>query len=173
MMQNLKKLPPVLRYPETFLRKKTQSVSAVDRNIKKLIQEMFEVMYADNGIGLAANQIGENLSIFIADISDDQSQPLVFINPEITEKSEKKQTYEEGCLSVPGIFAKVERPAKITVNALDQAGKPFSLAADGLLSQCIQHELDHLAGVLFIDYLTAMKRELILKKLKKLHLTVL
>lgn len=156
----------ILKYPDERLRTVAESVTSVDDSLRDTIDAMFETMYDSNGVGLAATQVNVHKRLFLADCSEDQSEPLVFINPEITEK-DGLFTNEEGCLSFPGVYAKVERASKVTVKALDRNGEEFSLTAEGLLAICIQHELDHLNGKLFVDYLSPLKRDRIRKKLEK------
>ncbi len=141
-------------------------VEEVNDEIRQLVSDMFETMKDENGIGLAATQVNRHVQVVVMDVSEDQSEPRVFINPEIIRK-EGTTISEEGCLSVPGNYAKVERAEAITVKALDKNGDSFELDADGLLAICIQHELDHLKGKLFIDYLSPLKRQRIRKKLEK------
>lgn len=157
---------PIIEFPDPRLRTKAKPVESVDKPIRRLIDDMFETMYAAPGIGLAATQVDVHLRLLVLDISEDKAQPMVFVNPEIL-SSEGSQVYQEGCLSVPGIYADVTRASTITVNALDRDGKAFQLTADGLLAVCIQHEMDHLAGKVFVDYLSPLKRELVKKKLAK------
>ena len=157
---------PIIEFPDPRLRTKAKPVESVDKRIRQLIDDMFETMYAAPGIGLAATQVDVHLRLLVLDISEDKAQPMVFINPEIV-ASEGSQVYQEGCLSVPGIYADVTRASKITINALDRDGEAFQLTADGLLAVCIQHEMDHLAGKVFVDYLSPLKRELVKKKLAK------
>lgn len=159
----------ILEFPDPRLRTIAQPVETVDDSIRELIDNMFETMYAAPGIGLAATQVNVHRRIVVMDISEDQSEPRVFINPEVTVLGEDMQPYEEGCLSVPGFYDSVDRPTRIRVNALDRDGNPFTLEPDGLLAVCIQHELDHLNGKLFVDYLSQVKRQRIRKKLEKLH----
>lgn len=156
----------VLRFPDERLRTVAKTVDKVDPSITTLIDNMFATMREENGIGLAATQVNVHQQVVVMDVSEEQDNPLVFINPEITHK-EGQTISEEGCLSVPNNYAQVERAEKITVSALDKDGKPFSLEADGLLAICIQHELDHLKGKLFVDYLSPLKRQRIKKKLEK------
>jgi peptide deformylase len=156
----------VLKYPDERLRKVAQPIDKVDDNIRSVIDDMFETMYEEQGVGLAATQVDVHKRLFVADCSEDQNEPLVFINPEITE-AEGHFKNDEGCLSFPGVYAKVERAEKITVTALDKNGERFSRSAEGLLAICIQHEIDHLEGKLFVDYLSPLKRERIRKKLEK------
>lgn len=156
----------VLKYPDERLRKVAQPIEKVDDSIRSVIDDMFETMYEEQGVGLAATQVDVHRRLFVADCSEDQNEPLVFINPEITE-AEGHFKNDEGCLSFPGVYAKVERAEKITVTALDKNGERFSRSAEGLLAICIQHEIDHLEGKLFVDYLSPLKRERIRKKLEK------
>ncbi|WP_414829176.1 peptide deformylase [Alteromonas sp. H39] len=156
----------VLSFPDERLRTVAKPVESVDDEIKQLVADMFETMKEENGIGLAATQVDRHVQVVVMDVSEEQDQPRVFINPEITSK-EGSTISEEGCLSVPGNYAKVERAESITVKALDAEGQPFELEADGLLAICIQHELDHLKGKLFVDYLSPLKRQRIRKKLEK------
>lgn len=156
----------VLKYPDERLRKVAAPVATVDDALRAVIDDMFETMYESQGVGLAATQVDVHQRLFVADCSEDQNEPLVFINPEIT-KAEGHFTNDEGCLSFPGVYAKVERAEKITVSALDRNGEQFSLNAEGLLAICIQHEIDHLNGKLFVDYLSPLKQNRIRKKLEK------
>ncbi len=158
----------VLHYPDPRLRKVAEPVERVDDSIRQLVDDMFETMYQAPGIGLAATQVDVHKRIITIDISEDKSQPLCIINPEII-ASEGVERMEEGCLSVPGIYEPVERAERITLKALDRDGKSYELPADGLLSVCIQHEMDHLQGKLFVDYLSELKRQRIRKKLDKLR----
>lgn len=157
----------ILEFPDPRLRTVAEPVDKVTDDIRQLIGDMFETMYDAPGIGLAATQVNVHKRIVVMDISEDRSDPLVFINPEVTILDESTLPYDEGCLSVPGFYETVERPAKITVKALDKNGEPFILEPDGLLATCIQHELDHLDGKLFIDYVSPIKRQRIRKKLEK------
>ena len=156
----------VLRFPDDRLRTVANPVLAVDNEIKQLVSDMFETMKAENGIGLAATQVNVHKRVVVMDISEQQNSPRVFINPEITHK-DGKTVSEEGCLSVPNNYAKIERAEHIIVNALDTDGDEFTLEAEGLLAICIQHELDHLKGKLFVDYLSPLKRQRIRSKLEK------
>ena len=157
---------PIIEFPDPRLRNVARPVKEVDTRIRQLIDDMFETMYAAPGIGLAATQVDVHERLLVLDVSEDKANPLVFINPEILQ-SEGSQVYQEGCLSVPGIYADVKRAEKISVRALDRDGQSFELEADGLLAVCIQHEMDHLAGKVFVDYLSPLKRELVRKKLAK------
>jgi peptide deformylase len=157
---------PIIEFPDPRLRTVAKPVESVDKRIRQLIDDMFETMYEAPGIGLAATQVDVHLRLLVLDVSEDKSQPMVFINPEIV-SSEGSQVYQEGCLSVPGIYADVTRANTITVKALDRDGEAFQITADGLLAVCVQHEMDHLAGKVFVDYLSPLKRELVKKKLAK------
>lgn len=159
----------ILEFPDPRLRTCAQPVTQVDDALRALIDDMFETMYAAPGIGLAATQINVHKRLLVLDVSDEQNAPMVFINPEVTELTEDLQSYEEGCLSVPGFHEKVERPARIHVKALDRDGKPFEMHAEDLLAVCLQHEIDHLDGKLFVDYVSRLKRDRIRKKLEKIH----
>ncbi|GAA0669188.1 MULTISPECIES: peptide deformylase [Rheinheimera] len=156
----------VLHYPDERLRTVAQAVPAVTAEIKQLVKDMLETMYDENGIGLAATQVNVHKRVVVIDISENRDEPMVFINPEIIAKSGDTE-YEEGCLSVPQSYAKVERAAAVTVKAQNEKGDWFELQAEGLLAICLQHELDHLVGKLFIDYLSPLKRDRIKKKLEK------
>jgi len=155
--------------PDPILRKKSESLEKVDDEIRELLDDMLETMYAAPGIGLAAVQVGILKRLIVIDISKDKEKknPLFLINPEIVSKSKNTSIYEEGCLSLPGHFAEIERPAECQINFLDYNGKKKVISAKGLLSTCIQHELDHLNGILFIDYLSKLKKDMIIKKLVK------
>ena len=155
--------------PDPILRKKSENLEKVDNDIRKLLDEMLKTMYAAPGIGLAAVQIGILKRLIVIDISkeDQKKDPLFLINPVITYKSKNTSVYEEGCLSLPGHFAEIERPSECSVDYIDYNGKEKKLKADGLLATCIQHEVDHLNGVLFIDYLSKLKKDMIIKKLIK------
>jgi peptide deformylase len=157
----------VLSFPDEKLRTKAANVDQVTDETRSIIKDMFETMYDENGVGLAATQVNIHQRIVVMDVSEDKNEPLVLINPEITHKSEETLINEEGCLSVPGCYAKVERHAQVTVKALDENGKEFTLEGDELLGVCIQHELDHLMGILFVDYLSPLKRQRFKKKLEK------
>jgi peptide deformylase len=159
-------LLPILHHPDPRLRKKTPPVERFDQSLQKLIDDMFETMYAAPGVGLAANQVGVQLRLAVMDCSEEHNQPLVLINPEVS-GAEDRQEMEEGCLSVPDIRDKILRYNKLRLRALDRHGQPYELEAEGLMAQCIQHEIDHLDGKLYIDYLSSLKRERIRKKLAK------
>ena len=155
--------------PDPILRKKSEKLEKVDLEIQKFLDDMLDTMYSAPGIGLAAVQVGVLKRLIVVDISkeDENKNPLFLINPIITQKSDKKSIHEEGCLSLPGYFAEIERPAECQVEYLDYNGNKQSLKATGLLSTCIQHEIDHLNGILFIDYLSKIKKDMIIKKLTK------
>ena len=156
----------ILEYPDPRLRTRAQPVEEVDDDLRRLVDDMLETMYAAPGIGLAATQVNVHKRLLVLDVSEDQSQPQVFVNPQIIER-DGIEVMEEGCLSVPGFYASVERAQHIRVRALGRDGKAFELEADGLLAICIQHEIDHLDGKLFVDYLSDLKRQRIRKKLEK------
>lgn len=158
---------PVLRFPDERLRTKAATVELVDDSIRAIVDDMFDTMYDEKGVGLAATQVNIHKRIVVMDVSENADQPRVFINPEIIKKSDATFVNEEGCLSVPGCYAKVTRHETVTVKALDRDGNEFTLDGDELLSICIQHELDHLAGILFVDYLSPLKRQRIKTKLEK------
>lgn len=156
----------ILNYPDERLRTKAEPVENVDGRIVQLVDDMFETMYTAPGIGLAATQVDVHQQIIVMDITEDKSQPLTFINPEIVAK-DGVQAIDEGCLSVPGIYEPVERARHIQVRAIDKQGNPFEMEVEDLLAVCIQHEMDHLRGKLFVDYLSQLKRQRIRKKLQK------
>lgn len=156
----------VLQFPDERLRTVAKPVAEVDGTIKQLVADMFETMRDEKGIGLAATQVDRHVRVVVMDVSEEQNEPRVFINPEII-KQDGVTISEEGCLSVPGNYAKVERAQNVTVKALNEKGESFELEADGLLAICIQHEMDHLKGKLFVDYLSPLKRQRIRKKLEK------
>jgi len=159
----------ILTEPDPFLRQKSKKVDIVDDEIRSLMDDMVQTMYDAPGIGLAAIQIGVPKRVIVIDISkkDEKKNPMYFVNPEILIKSENDATYEEGCLSVPNQFAEINRPDKCKVKYIDYDGKEKILEAEGLLATCIQHEMDHLEGILFIDYLSKLKKSMIIKKLSK------
>ena len=158
----------ILHFPDERLRTRAKPVARVDDTIRLLVADMFDTMYAAPGIGLAATQLDEHQRIIVIDVSEDHSAPLVLINPEIIEK-DGQQVGEEGCLSVPGVFETVERAEHVVVTTLDLQGQEQTTEARGLLAVCIQHEMDHLEGKLFVDYLSGLKRQRIKKKLQKQH----
>ncbi|RRD56643.1 peptide deformylase [Comamonadaceae bacterium OH2545_COT-014] len=160
-------LLPILRYPDPRLHKVAQPVQAVDARIRALITDMLETMYDANGIGLAATQVDVHERLIVIDISEERNQPMVLINPELVWASSERVRGDEGCLSVPGIYDGVERAAQVKVRALDGEGQMRELAADGLLAVCIQHEMDHLMGKVFVEYLSPLKRNRIKTKLLK------
>lgn len=155
--------------PDPILRKKSESLEKVDNELRKLMDDMLKTMYAAPGIGLAAVQVGILKRLIVVDVSKDdkKKKPFFLVNPQIIYKSKNTSIHEEGCLSLPGHFAEIERPSECHINYLDYNGKKKNLKAHGLLSTCIQHEIDHLDGVLFIDYLSKLKKDMIIKKLKK------
>ena len=159
----------ILTEPDPVLRQKSQPVDKVDDSVRKLMDDMVETMYDAPGIGLAAIQVGIPKRIIVLDISKDpeKKEPMYFVNPEIISTSKKDATYEEGCLSVPGQYAEIDRPVSCIIKYLDYNGNPKELKTDCLLATCIQHEMDHLEGILFIDYLSNLKRSMITKKLSK------
>jgi len=159
----------ILEFPDPRLRTVAKPVSIVDSPIGELVSSMLDTMYAAPGVGLAATQVNVHKRVIVIDVTEDQSQPYVFINPEITILDSGLSEYSEGCLSVPGYYETIERPEKILVHALDKDGKPFELRPEGLLAVCIQHEVDHLNGRLFVDYLSNLKRQRIRKQLEKMH----
>ena len=157
----------IVNLPDPLLREKSKPVETIDAKLNALIDDMFETMYAAPGIGLAASQVDVHERIIVIDLSDDHSAPRVFINPEITVIDEDLGSYDEGCLSVPGFYETVQRPKIVAVNALVRDGHPFTEELDGLMAICLQHEIDHLEGKLFVDYLSALKRQRIRGKLVK------
>lgn len=156
----------ILQYPDERLHTVAKPVAEIDERIRTLVADMFETMYEARGIGLAATQVNVHERVVVMDLSEEQNEPRVFINPIIIHK-DGQTTYEEGCLSVPGIYDTVTRAERVTVEALDEKGEKFTLEADGLLAICIQHELDHLAGKVFVEYLSTLKQNRIKTKLKK------
>jgi peptide deformylase len=155
----------IVYHPAQVLRKPTPEVTEFNDELQQLIDDMFETMYgAGNGVGLAANQIGVSLRLAVLDVSEDQSQPIVMINPEIVAVSDTLREYQEGCLSVPGVYETVQRPTWVTVKALDRQGKSFEITGDGLLGECLQHEIHHLMGKLYVDLLSPIKRQRTLQK---------
>ncbi len=162
-------LREIIKIPDKRLRLKSEPVEKIDAGIKKLVEDMFETMYDAPGIGLAAIQLGIAKRVVTMDLSkkEDEAKPLVFINPEITWSSDEKNTYEEGCLSIPEYYEEVERPAEVKVKYLDLDGKSHEITAKGLLATCLQHEIDHTNGVLFIDHISKLKRDRVIKKFTK------
>ena len=159
-------LLPILHYPDPRLHKVASKVAVVDDRIRKLVRDMADTMYAAPGIGLAASQVDVHERVLVIDISDDHNELRTFINPEIIEKSGEAE-HEEGCLSVPGVYDTVRRAARVKVRALDVRGEPFEIEAEGLLAVCIQHEIDHLDGHVFVEYLSRLKQQRIAAKMKK------
>ena len=162
-------LRQILTEPNPILRNKSLRVDKVDSDIQQLMNDMLETMYAAPGIGLAAIQVGVPKRVIVMDIDQKEGQknPMFFVNPEIIEKSKNNSTYEEGCLSVPGQFAEIDRPDKCHLKYLDYYGQEKEIKAEGMLATCIQHEIDHLEGILFIDHLSKLKKSMIIKKLSK------
>ena len=158
----------ILHHPDPRLRLKAKPVTVFDDKLQTLVDDLFETMYAAPGVGLAANQCGVLLRLAVMDCSEDKTQPLVLVNPEIV-SSDERQEMEEGCLSVPDVRDRVQRYNRLRVRALDRHGQPFEMDAEGLAAQCVQHEIDHLDGKLYIDYLSSLKRERIKKKMLKLR----
>ena len=158
----------ILTEPNKLLRQVSKPVEKVTKEEQKLMDDMLDTMYAANGIGLAAIQIGVPKNVVVIDLNKDKKKiPMFFVNPKITSKSKSLTKYEEGCLSIPNLFAEIERPSECEIQYLDYFGKEKTLKANGLLATCIQHEVDHLKGILFIDYLSKLKKDIILKKLSK------
>ena len=157
----------ILRYPDPRLHKLAAPITVVDDRIRTLAADMLETMYEAEGVGLAATQVDVHERLIVMDTSEDRDQPLVLINPELVAASAEKVVGDEGCLSVPTIYDKVERHARVTVQALDRDGHPFQFDAEGLASVCVQHEMDHLRGKVFVEYLSALKRERIKVKMNK------
>lgn len=162
-------LLPILEFPDPRLRTVAKPVTEVDDKIRQLVADMFDTMYDAPGIGLAASQVNVHKRVVVIDVSEDKSQPLVFINPEIEVLDLEVSEYDEGCLSVPGFYETVVRPNHIRVKALDRDGNPFEIEPQGLLAVCIQHELDHLNGKLFVDHISPLKRTRIRAKMDKKH----
>jgi peptide deformylase len=156
----------ILEYPDPRLRTRAAAVDVVDDAVRQLAEDLLETMYAANGVGLAATQVDVHRRVIALDVSESRDQPLILINPELV-SAEGQGPGEEGCLSVPGIYDKLSRATSIRVRALDRDGKPFEMDAEGLLGVCIQHEMDHLEGKLFVDYLSELKRQLIRRRLEK------
>ena len=163
-------IKPLIILPDPVLRQSSKPVERVDAPLLKLADDMLETMYDAPGIGLAAIQIGEPLRMLVIDLAKEGEEPApqVFINPEIVGSGEERSVYEEGCLSIPDYYAEVERPATVRVKYLDRDGKLQEIDAEGLLATCLQHEIDHLNGVLFIDHISKLKRDMVVKKFKKL-----
>ncbi len=166
---------PIYVAPHPVLKKVAEPVSGVDDQLRKLMDDMLDTMYSARGIGLAAPQVGVSQRVIVMDLEQTEDadekpvkgKPMFFVNPEITWSSDEQNVYNEGCLSVPGQYAEVERPEKVKLSYLDYDGKPQEVDCDGLLATCIQHEIDHLEGVLFVDHLSTLKRDMLMRKLKK------
>lgn len=159
----------ILEFPDPRLRKIASPVTVFDEKLEVLIEDMFETMYEAQGIGLAATQVNVHQRLLVIDVSENKDSPLVFINPKFEVIEDELSEYDEGCLSVPGFYETVSRPRKIKIVALDKSGTEFELQAEGLLATCIQHEIDHLDGKLFVDYISPLKRQRIRQKLEKEH----
>ena len=159
----------ILEFPDKRLRTVAKEVETVDERVQTLVKDMFDTMYEAQGIGLAASQVDVHERVIVMDLSEDASEPRVFINPQITLLTDELFGYQEGCLSVPGFYEEVTRPARVKIEALNEQGEAFEMEAEGLLAVCIQHECDHLAGKLFVDYLSNLKRDRIQRKLEKIH----
>jgi peptide deformylase len=157
----------ILRYPDPRLHTEARPVAAVDERIRALAASMLETMYAESGVGLAATQVDVHERLIVMDTSDSRDQPLVLINPEIVWASDELAVAEEGCLSVPQVYDKIERHARVKVRALDRDGQPFEIDAEGLSAVCVQHEMDHLRGKVFVEYLSGLKRDRIRTKMLK------
>ena len=160
-------LLPILSFPDPRLRTIAKPVEQVTDEIRQLAADMLETMYAAPGIGLAASQVDKHIQLIVMDLSETKDQPMVFINPKVSPLTDQTQPYEEGCLSVPQIYDKVERPSRVKIEALDLDGAAIEIEADGLLAVCIQHEMDHLNGKLFVDYLSPLKRQRAREKIEK------
>ena len=159
----------ILEFPDPRLRTVAEPVSEVDADLTGLIDDMLETMYDASGIGLAASQVNVHKRLLVMDTSEDRDQPRVYINPEITVLDEELGSYDEGCLSVPGFYEEVHRPRRVSVTAMGRDGESFTEELDGLNAICLQHEIDHLDGKLFVDYISPLKRQRIRKKLEKAH----
>lgn len=162
-------IKPLIILPDPVLRHVSKPIERVDADLKRLADDMLETMYDAPGIGLAAIQIGVPRRLLVIDVSreGEEKQPQVFVNPKIVKSSDERSVYEEGCLSIPDYYAEVERPATVSVEYLDRDGKEQTVEAHGLLATCLQHEIDHLNGILFIDYISRLKREMVIKKFTK------
>ncbi|WP_323840975.1 MULTISPECIES: peptide deformylase [unclassified Moraxella] len=162
-------LLPILNYPDPRLRTVAKEVEQINDDIKNLIQDMFETMYDARGIGLAATQVDRHVQVVVMDLAKEgeKPQPKVYINPKVTPLTEELTPYQEGCLSIPEVYDTVERPARVRIEAMDEHGQAFSTEADGLLAVCIQHELDHLKGIVFVDHLSSLKQSRARDKVKK------
>ena len=166
---NAMTIKPLIILPDPLLRQVSKPIERVDADLQRLADDMLETMYDAPGIGLAAIQIGVPRRMLVIDVSreGEEKQPLVFVNPEVVASTDERSVYEEGCLSIPDYYAEVERPATVTVKYLDRDGKEQTVQADGLLATCLQHEIDHLNGVLFIDHISRLKRDMVIKKFTK------
>ncbi|MFC3282803.1 peptide deformylase [Litchfieldella rifensis] len=160
---------PILEFPDERLRTKAAPVERVDDEVRQLVDDMLETMYDARGIGLAATQVDVHRRVIVMDVSDDQSSPRVLINPEYRIIGDEREPMQEGCLSIPEYYAEVPRALRVHLKALGRDGQPYELDAEGLLAHCIQHEHDHLEGILFVDYLSPLKRDRVLKKMQKRH----
>ena len=160
---------PILEFPDERLRTVATPVETVDDEVRRLVDDMLETMYDASGIGLAATQVDVHRRVIVMDVSDDRSSPLVLINPEYTPIGDERDPMQEGCLSIPEYYAEVPRALTVKLKALDRDGNAYELEADGLLAHCIQHEYDHLEGRLFVDYLSPLKRDRVMKKMQKRH----
>jgi peptide deformylase len=160
-------LLPILKYPDPRLRTVAQPVALVDEGVRRLVDDMLETMYAEEGVGLAATQVDVHLRVIVMDTSSERNRPVVLVNPQLTARSEELGFSEEGCLSVPAIYERIARHERVTVQALDREGRPFEMQAEGLSAVCVQHEMDHLAGRVFVEYLSPLKRDRIRSKLVK------
>ncbi|MBZ9559546.1 MULTISPECIES: peptide deformylase [unclassified Modicisalibacter] len=159
----------ILEFPDERLRNRAAPVETVDDEVRALVDDMLETMYDAHGIGLAATQVDVHRRVIVMDVSDDRSRPLVLINPEYEPLGDEREPMQEGCLSIPEYYAEVPRALRVHLKALGRDGQPYELEADGLLAHCIQHECDHLEGRLFVDYLSPLKRDRVLKKMNKRH----
>ena len=163
-------IKPLIILPDPLLRQVSKPVERVDDSLRRLADDMLETMYDAHGIGLAAIQIGLPMRLLVIDLAkeDDEPAPHVFVNPEILESSDERSVYEEGCLSIPEYYAEVERPASVRVKYVDRDGREQEIKAEGLMATCLQHEIDHLNGVLFIDHISKLKRDMVMRKFRKL-----
>jgi peptide deformylase len=169
VLENTMALLTILEFPDPRLRTIAKPVTDFDDELKALVKDMFETMYEAPGIGLAATQVDVHKQLIVMDLSEEKNQPLVFINPKISVLDQELGSYDEGCLSVPGFYETVQRPQSVKIEAQNEEGEAFTIEAEGLLAICIQHEMDHLNGKLFVDYLSKLKRNRIRSKLEKAH----
>ncbi|RAR60925.1 MULTISPECIES: peptide deformylase [Halomonadaceae] len=160
---------PILEFPDERLRTHAVAVDTVDDDVRQLVDDMLETMYDAQGIGLAASQVDVHRRVIVMDVSENRNEPLVLINPEYTPIGDEREPMQEGCLSIPEYYAEVPRALRVHLKALDRDGSAYELEADGLLAHCIQHEYDHLEGRLFVDYLSPLKRDRVMKKMQKRH----